>query len=1301
MRIKHWVVLVFFLQILFLSSKTIGQATIIKDSIVWESPEVTTISKDLSFSSLRFNKGIFLQADHTIPYYSSKIATSNYGTIEKIRIINFTTAPLTPAEESAIKNTISSQKIDSLSFNASVYQERKKSFISLTFCPIIINKLTQQKEKIVNFEIEITTTPKSQAKGRTYVTNSILATGNWRKINTSNDGVHIIRKQDIINMGLTPSNTDPSQVAIFGNGGTPIPENNETPRLDDVQECAVFVYGGGDGSFDNDDYILFYSKSPVGWTYNPDSFQFKYQKNTFSDYAYFFITFDPSIGQKKRIQTASAITDPVTKNITQYIRYFSYEKERVNLVKSGSDWLGETFDVTTSYTFPFKISNLDLTKPLKVGIKAASKASQSGSFGINIGGATQMMYIEGTTQGQIKAVEKYSDFNFTPSSTNVNLTINYTKPSTIAIGWLNYITMVAECNLSHTESQLIIHSTDTIGTSDVLEYTISNAASSKVWDITDFNNIKELPTQLNGNSRSFVSRADTTHHFVSFNGQSYHSIQYVGVVENQNLHGLPPSNMVIIAHPNFLSEANRLKQFHETSRGLTVQVVTPAEIYNEFGSGSPDIVAIRDFSKMCYDKFGPATFKYLLMFGDASYDYRNTLGLGQNFVPTYENENSTNEYTSYSSDDFFGLLDDNEGQNCVGLLDIGIGRFVVKSSSEARNMVDKTILYCQKSDLMRSNPSIISNLGDWRNNVTIIADDQDGNTHLSTAYRLSKIIEERYPIFNIDKIFFDAYPQVSNSGGQRYPDVENAINERMRKGTLLMNYVGHGGEVGWAHERVLRISDINSWQNKYNLPVMLTATCEFTRYDDPERVSAGELVHLNPNGGAAALLTTSRIAWSSTNEFLCINFYNNAFEKQSNNEYYTLGDLVRVTKNLDAGSWANLRNFLLIGDPSIAFAFPKYKVKTTQINSNPAKKADLKGLNLAPSSTLSNDTKTNPDTLKALSLSTIKGIITDDFDNKLTTFNGEINVTVYDKPSTITTLGNDPDSPTSSFSYQKNMVFKGKAKVINGDFEVSFIVPKDISYNYGYGKISYYAKCDTADASGYFSNIIVGGYSDNPVVDNNPPDIHLYLNDENFANMSLTNENPQMIAKVADSSGINIMGNTIGHDAVITLDQETDKCIVINDYFETEVNSYQKGTFKYPLKDLSEGKHTLTFKVWDILNNSSEKTIEFTVVREAELSLDHVLNYPNPFTTQTNFYFEHNQPETAMDVKIQIFTITGKLVKTILQNTQMNGFRSEGILWDGTDDFGDKIAKGIYLYKLSARTATGKQSEKIEKLVIL
>jgi hypothetical protein len=887
MRQKHWVIFLFFFNLLLTTKYNVQSQNInIVDTLSWQEPFKTVVNGDYTFTSLSFSGAIYPFANSIIPLYSSKIKIPLNQIISEIKVKKLITVPLSTTELSILQTSKEKNKIDSFNLKTSIFSERKNSFLTINFTPIIKNK--NKFEKVTQFEIEIILAPNPKGtKVRTYAPNSILASGKWYKFGVKNEGIHILKYQDIISMGLNPSTIDPSWISIFGNGGTPIPENNATPRPDDLNESAVFVSGGGDGKFDLNDYVLFYTKSPIGWSYNSTTQLFEYQNNIYSDYAYYFVTFDQSIGQKKRISSAPLVTDPYTINVTKYYRYFSYEKELTNLLKSGNDWLGEEFDVNTSLSFPFRISNLDLTEPLKTGINVASNATIAANFSVNIGGSSQIIPVPAASLSNEKAVGAYKLLSFTPTASSFNLNLSYIKPTTLAVGWLNNIVINAKCNLSQTESQIVFRNPETVGIGNIAKYNIANAITSTIWDVTDINNIKSVQTTIEGTNLTFVYLGDTLHEFVSFNGQSFYSPQYIGTVDNQNLHALPAADMIIITHPNYKSEAERLQEFHQNERGLTVHVVTTTQVYNEFACGSPDISAIRDFAKMLYDKYG-SSFKYLLLFGDASYDFKNRLGYNQNFVPTYESTNSTDEYYSYSSDDYFALLDDNEGAECMGLLDIGVGRFVVKNNSEATQMVDKTIRYCSKINLTKTNPDQISNLGDWKNTITIIADDDDGNTHLSTAIKLSTILELNYPKFNIEKIFLDAFQQTSNSGGQRYPDVEVAINERMRKGTLLMNYVGHGGEVGWAHERILRISDIEAWQNKYNMPIMLTATCEFTRYDDPARVSAGELVFLNTNGGAAALFTTSRIAWSGTNEFLCINFYNNAFQ-QLNGKYSTLG----------------------------------------------------------------------------------------------------------------------------------------------------------------------------------------------------------------------------------------------------------------------------------------------------------------------------------------------------------------------------------------------------------------------------
>jgi hypothetical protein len=536
--------------------------------------------------------------------------------------------------------------------------------------------------------------------------------------------------------------------------------------------------------------------------------------------------------------------------------------------------------------------------------------------------------------------------------------------------------------------------------------------------------------------------------------------------------------------------------------------------------------------------------------------------------------------------------------------------------------------------------------------------------------------------YNIDKIYLDAYQQISTPGGERYPDATAALNHRMERGSLLVNYTGHGGELGWAHERFLEIHDINSWKNQCKLPLFFTATCEFSRWDDPDRTSAGELTFLNPNGGSIGLMSTTRVVYSGPNAILNNNFYNYTFSAMSNGKMPHLGDLHMLTKKSMPPSQINHRNFSLLSDPALSLNYPEYTVNTTEINGAPVNPLQ-------------------PDTIHALSHVTVKGEIRDYNGNLASNFNGIIYPTVYDKPAYITTLSNDgAASPARTFPLQKNILFKGKASVTNGQFSFTFIVPKDIAYNYGNGKISYYAHNGFKDASGFCKDFIIGGTDTSAAKDQAGPDIKLFLNDDKFVFGGITNSEPKIFAVVSDSNGINTSGTNIGHDITAVLDGNNSQPLVLNDYYESDLNNYKKGTVRYPLADLTEGKHTLGFKIWDVYNNSTSSYTEFIVASSADIALKHVLNYPNPFTTHTSFYFEHNQCCTNMDVQIQIFTVSGKMIKSIHQFVNMEGYRSEPIDWDGTDEYGTKIGRGVYIYRLRVK-AGNTIAEQFEKLVIL
>ena len=497
----------------------------------------------------------------------------------------------------------------------------------------------------------------------------------------------------------------------------------------------------------------------------------------------------------------------------------------------------------------------------------------------------------------------------------------------------------------------------------------------------------------------------------------------------------------------------------------------------------------------------------------------------------------------------------------------------------------------------------------------------------------------------------------------------------------MANYIGHGGEVGLAEERVVAIDQINAWNNIQALHLFVSATCEFTRFDDPERVSAGEWAFLNPTGGAIAMLTTTRSVYFGVNSNIGIKLIERVFNRYPNGEAYEFGEIARRTKNAASVSSSNKRSFTLIGDPALRLALPRYRIVTDSIN----------GLN----------PQQQMDTLQALSKVRVKGHLEDYSGAVLTSWNGILTPTVFDKKKIQSTLAQDEGSPLITYEQQTNRIYRGQSSITNGYFDFEFVVPKDIALNVGFGKISYYGHNGQIDAQGYDTTFYVGGIDPNGVSDEQGPAIQLYMNQEGFVNGSVTDENPVLLAKVADDNGINTVGNGIGHDIVAVLDGQTAQPFVLNDFYAANLDSYQSGEVRYQFQNLSPGPHTLSLKVWDVNNNSSTAQIEFTVQAKEEPVLQHVLNYPNPFTTRTEFMFEHNQSCSSLDVQIQVFTVSGRLVKTISEEVPTIGFRVAGIFWDGKDDFGDDLARGTYLYRLRVQTPDGAYAEQIEKLVIL
>ncbi|MCB0402722.1 MAG: type IX secretion system sortase PorU [Flavobacteriales bacterium] len=1157
-----------------------------------------------------------------------------------------------------------------LTFQFDTYTSRKVNYGEVRFFPLLFDQGVYKR--VVRFKVKVLTQKSNMLKkggNKSFTSNSVLATGDWYKIAVLKDGIFKIDYDFLKNLGLDIDHLNPNDFKLYGNGGKMLPALNSAYRPDDIQQNAVYVAGAADNSFDKTDYVLFYGQSPNSWTYNTSSGLFEHKNHMFSDTTYYFITFSSTGESPKRITTQNSQSSP-NQSVTTFNDYAYHERDAYNLIKSGSLWLGDLFDVQTSYNYAFNFPNITNDQATVIFSVAARSATGS-TFTGTVGGSSASVPLPFVNMGNYTS--RYAELgtgiiNVTPSSDVITLNLSYNKPAIESLGWLDEVEVNARRNLSMTGTQLFFRDVQSVGAGNVSTFTISNAAAiSKVWEISDPFNIKEQVVNVSGNALDFTLATDTLRSFVAFTTDYETKVIPVGKVDNQNLHAIQSAEMVIVSHPKFLSQSAQIADFH-AEEGLSVVIVTPQQIFNEYSSGSRDIVAIRDFVRMLYERSTTTSIapKYLLLVGDGSYDNKHRITGNTNFIPTYQSPNSIDVIGSLVSDDYFGLLDPSEGTFVsTEYLDIGIGRLPVKTQEEADHIVHKILNY-----------NTAASMHDWRNLVTFIGDDEDSNTHMAQANSLAGMVESSHKEYNINKIFFDAFNQESTPGGSRYPDVNKAINNAVENGSLIINYTGHGGEAGLAHERVLTVSDIYNWTNTVSYPLFVTATCELSRFDDPLRTSAGELMILSEHG-ALALLTTVRLVFSGPNFVMNQDFFDEVFDPVSG-QMPTIGEVFMAVKNLNA-SVSNNRNFTLLGDPALRLAYPVHNVVTTQIN----------GVAVSGS-----------DTIQALQKITITGEVRDDANQKLSNFNGIMYPTVFDKEKQITALANDGGTPFV-FGLQTSKLFKGKVSVVNGEFSYTFVVPKDIAYNYGQGKLSYYGENQVEDANGYYNNFYIGGTSSNYEADEKGPEIELFMNDENFVFGGMTDENPILLANIYDLHGINMVGNGIGHDIIAVLDNETEKSYILNDYYEAELNSYQSGRVYFPFEDLEEGRHTLTLKVWDVYNNSSEATIEFVVVKSKDIIIDKVYNYPNPFTTYTEFWFEHNQPGRPMYAQVQIFTVSGKLVKTLDKHILDDGYRSTSITWNGLDEYGDRIGRGVYVYRLKVRADNYSVAEKYEKLVIL
>lgn len=1252
--------LIFLLCLSFSISK--AQTIQIKRQLKWSASEVS--------GSNPLFEGAIVNNKNNLPYFIEVIDLKG-NDLESIKFI--------PLKTNLLNGTYSHLSIDNqFTFQYQVKFARKKPQLIVTVLPL--QKNGNQFIALQDFELVIQTKVYvNRPQSNKTAAHSVLANGDWFKFGTTQNGIYRLDYNTLKNLGLNPDQINPLNIKLYGNGAGMLPAPNRAKRFDDLHEIPIVVKGENDGKFNTNDFLLFYGQSQLdNWNFNATTKQYEHVSNLYADTVYYFLTIGNSPGQRIKVMNESLL--PNYESTNGDFTYL-YEQDNVNLTKSGKIWLGEEFSRVTQQSFGLSIPNLITEENILIKSVVTGRAIASSSFNVAVNGTAvlnhQLSPVSGGYDRPYACPLNQIIANFKSNSNALNITCNYQPGAPGGIAWLDFFEIQARQLHRNTTGNFLIKDKLSIGTGKITKFNIGSGRNLTLWDVSNPVEPFEIPVTFSNNTVSFIAPTDSLKLFCAFDGSNFLQIKPVGKIPNQDLHAVGPCNGIIVYHPDFLKPAQRLAKHHQEKNGLNIQVVNIQEIYNEFSGGACDVSAVRDFLKNLYDNAPTAADfpENLLLFGRASYDYKNRITNNSNFIPVFESNESFDPTESYCSDDYSAFLDDNEGLWDSGsdngeLMDIGIGRIPVSNETEANAVVDKFIAYNNNNAF-----------GDWRNNLVFMADDEDYNIHQNQSNTLANNLFTQFPVYNIKKIFLDAYPREVTSGGARYPGANKAMNDAIEKGCLLFNYTGHGGEVGLTAERVLGLDDINRWNNANKLPLFLTATCEFSRFDDPGRVSAGEQVLLHPNGGAIGLFTTVRLVFSGQNEVLNKKFYEKAgLDSISQLNPPNLGKVFMLTKNAYLDK--NTRNFTYLGDPFLKLAFPQQRIVLSTVNNQA-----INNFN---------------DTLKAFSKVQIEGYVATKNGQINTGFNGEIFPIIFDKPDTFNTLVNNPlASLPMRFQMQNNVIYRGRSSVNNGKFTFNFIVPKDISYQVGFGKFSAYAKSDSADATGYSNQLLIGATSDSLVQDKDGPKLNLYLNSEGFVNGSVTDQNPLFIAKLYDENGINTTGRGIGRDLTMVIDNDQSKRIVLNDYYQAQINAYQEGEVRYQFKDLKPGKHTIVFRAFDVFNNVSEATLDFEIKLADQPVIDHLLNFPNPFTNFTTFHFDHNQAGQGIQTSIQIFTVDGRLVKTLLFEGLANGNHFDQINWDAKDEYGDKLANGVYIYKAKLKIPGLKTVEQYQKLLLL
>ena len=1102
------------------------------------------------------------------------------------------------------------------------------------------------------------------AQNNTY--QSVLSEHTWLRIAITEEGVYKLDYATLMDMGIDMNILNPSQIRIFGNPAGSLPEKNSEARPDDLTEMAIYVVGADDGIFDSEDMVLFYGQEPTLWRLKDAGNEtYLRERNLYSDTTYYYLCVDSGVEGLRVGEKASLPVEDATTVISEFPDFVWHEEEMLLPYFQSRNWFGEQLTTPeTPYNLTFVLPNLVKTKPLLVKSQVLGR--------VRPGNMYYDLWANDNHLASQVSIGKYSDHYYGRLSTlskqamsdsdTVAVQLSFNAESTASL-YVDYIEIYGWRQLKRVGHFFPFRLMPSqFGAEKSAVWVQNTNAQYWLWEVTDPLRPQLQEGIVSGGNLVFATDERTEKCYALFNPDYAMAIEHWINLPNQNVHAIDEVDMLILTSSLFKDPAQALADYHAEIDGLRSAVVDVNEIYNEFGTGHPDPTAIRDFVRMVYGRSG-GRLRYLTLFGRASADFRNLMGYGQNFVPTYENADSSHWELDFCTDDYYGLMDVNEGDHSKGRVDIGIGRIPVSTVEEAESMVRKIMHY---NDL-----SVTQGL--WKTDMLVFADDEE-TTYVNNSEKYCSMLDTIVPAMTPKKIYTGAYPTVSTSSGTEIPGANADLMRSFDEGSLLLIFTGHGGVRGLTGESVFNNADINVLANYDKMPFVYTATCEFTKYDNPLLVSAGEQMFLNPNGGSVAMFTTCRPTYGPQNDRQTQAFVKVCFDRDEDELPLRFGDIIRRTKS-DPNNFNNstpLENinirFLFLGDPALRFPVPCEDIAVQKVNGEWVEGSD--NINL-----------------HGMSMVTMEGVVKKNSGVVDTGFNGILWVRLFDKASKIRV--NRYGAGYRDVHCYKDVLYQGRVSVTNGRFTVSFQVPKDIMLENGQPRFTLYAydSIRGLDAMGKFDDLTLGGIDPAMVADDEGPKVDFYWNTPDFVNGQLVERQGVLFADLYDAQGIYHYDFSLGRDIVMNSNLMAYNHLVLNDCFEPALNDFRRGRLAIPVSDLEPGTYEFQLKVWDTQNNPTEALLWFVV--DDDLFLSQVRNFPNPFNEETRISMTHVGEDGDFDVSIEIFDIMGRPVQHLSKRVTSTNGVIEPIRWDGCSYSGTHLRSGVYLYRLTLTDENG------------